>query len=890
MNKQAAYFRIAFVAVILTYSLLLQAQELNDFQYKGGSLKTRDHVVGTEFQFNGYTNHWQDVYRTWYRYGGLFKISVDNVKKNILQSKVDIAQDMGVPGFTMCEGFITGLLSSPYTVLDRPDKEVLDETLEKGNVLVFVDPGTGVGKELVSKLPETDVFVKALKSHQYNAVNLKRAHACMLEQGDKKLFVVSSVDAPTREKIKGLIKQTKKIVEAYDMHKGWFGAYTMLNSVTCTPGHPIDFLGLGMNEGNDWFVFNGYLDFLSKNQIGKWIKSVNLSIVTDVGTSPIFGCKDYDGLQVQEMKTRESWVNYAHKKAGYVFRHVWDTLADPYHYDGYIAIEGNKEQIDNEDVPFILQSGQFRQLLDENTLASMMLFVPKGTPFSREVMWEAILKRREVGIFAKGKMTGPANFRNALEMLFLDREYPETYFGERVSMTATTSDYTLRVHLNNTLDKSVEGDLKLVLPNGLKIAGEQAHIVSLPAHSEKIINIQIQPSAVAMGHANAIAVHFYNKKTLALLDLPPAISVNRLLYGHTPKVEYPVSVHNFTSKSSFPVSVKVLDIHSGKMVFKAKQTFNTPMAHYDSRIFNLELKPGGYKVLVSALGVDYESQLGVGPATGSPYLYPVDLNSDGVNEYRMENDSVQVTLLTTGARVIEYIVKSRNDNVLFKLWPKKAIDDKRPNRKWGYYPFGGFEDFLGQASMETHEVYDVEVIKDKGDFVRLKMTADYFGNKIEKTFTLYGNSPLLEVRFALVFKNPEANVLGPQPILHLGKKHWTEDVFSVPEMGGLKEYRMRPETAYGRLMNLKEGWNAGYDTRQDITYIGAFPVDQPLFLHMFMNHPRNHDSHYYYVEFQPWVPIYLKTTTYFTYYLWGVGGPWEHNVNILRSMNLISAR
>jgi hypothetical protein len=101
---------------------------------------------------------------------------------------------------------------------------------------------------------------------------------------------------------------------------------------------------------------------------------------------------------------------------------------------------------------------------------------------------------------------------------------------------------------------------------------------------------------------------------------------------------------------------------------------------------------------------------------------------------------------------------------------------------------------------------------------------------------------------------------------------------------------MRPETAYGRLINLKEGWDAGYDTKQDITYIGAFPVDQPLFLHMFMNHPGNHDSHYYYVEFQPWVPIYLKTTTYFTYYLWGVGGPWEHNVNILRGMNLISAR
>ena len=90
-------------------------------------------------------------------------------------------------------------------------------------------------------------------------------------------------------------------------------------------------------------------------------------------------------------------------------------------------------------------------------------------------------------------------------------------------------------------------------------------------------------------------------------------------------------------------------------------------------LFDLELAPGEYEVKVTAQGVDYTSQLGVGKAEGKPYLYEVDLNSDGVNEIRMENDSVQVTLLTTGARVIEYIVKSRNDNVFAQIWPKKAI-------------------------------------------------------------------------------------------------------------------------------------------------------------------------------------------------------------------------
>jgi hypothetical protein len=149
---------------------------------------------------------------------------------------------------------------------------------------------------------------------------------------------------------------------------------------------------------------------------------------------------------------------------------------------------------------------------------------------------------------------------------------------------------------------------------------------------------------------------------------------------------------------------------------------------------------------------------------------------------------------------------------------------------------------------------------------------------------------LLEVRFALAFKNPEANVLGPQPILELGQKHWTEDVFIVPELDGLQEYRMKPEKYYGRVQYLKEGWNAGYDTKEDITFVGAYPVDQPLFLHMWMNHPSNSEAHHYYVEFQPWTPIYQKSTMYFTYYIYGVGGKWENAVKSLREINLITTR
>ncbi len=39
-----------------------------------------------------------------------------------------------------------------------------------------------------------------------------------------------------------------------------------------------------------------------------------------------------------------------------------------------------------------------------------------------------------------------------------------------------------------------------------------------------------------------------------------------------------------------------------------------------------------------------------------------------------------------------------------------------------------------------------------------------------------------------------------------------------------------------------------------------------------MNHPRNTEAHYYYTEFQPWTPIFQKSTMYFSYYIWGAGG------------------
>jgi hypothetical protein len=884
----------ALIPILLFFSTgcFVYGQKIGDFKYEKSQSAPADLVIRSEFQFNGYTNYWHDTYHDWFRYGNLFKMAAPQLEKTILQSKVDIAGEMGFPGLIMEEGFMNALLSGSYDILDQPAPDQLEKALTEGNVLVFLDPGSSAGEKVMSALPADWEWPRRLKSHQYDAEGLVRADLFQLEKGGHQLFVVSSADEDTRRALGELIQNTIRVISKYNLHKGWFGAETLLKSVTCTKGHPLEVIGTGLNEGNSWFVFSGYMDFLAKDELEEWMNQVNLPVVTDVGFWPIFGCGDYDGLQVQSMFTRESWIEYAHRKGGYVFRQVWDTAADAFHYDGYLATEGNKEQIDYENVPFILRTGT----LDQNALNSTVLFIEKDKPLTRESMWDAILDRRATGIMEQGKMLGPAGYRHALQMLLLDRVYLEAYFNENIDLKAMVNGYDLEVTLRNFGEKAVLGDLEPVFPAGVTAKDPAMVHVDLAPNSSKTFHFTLQPGKEALGCTNPLAVHYHmegrKKSTLAMLDLPPAISVHRLLYGHAPRVSYPVSVHNFTGESSFPVGLQVFR-SGGKEPpwFQTSMTCTAATGTSQDLLFELEVVPGDYNVRVTALGVETTSQLGVGKAEGNPRLYEIDLNSDGVNEYRMENDSVQVTLLTAGARVIEYIVKSRNDNVFSKLWPEKPIDDKRPYRERGYYFYGGFEDFLGQASMETHRVYDAEILQKEGDYVRVRMWTDYFGNRLEKTFTLYGNSPLLELRYALTFSNyPEANIIAPDPLLELGERHWTEDVFTVPEADGLHEYRMKPERYFGRIFFLKEGWNAGYDIRQDISYVGAYPVDQQLFLHMWMNHPINQDAHYYCVEFQPWVTIYPESTTYYTYYMWGAAGPWENGLKALRQRNLITTR
>jgi len=853
-------------------------------------------------QFNGYTNYWHSIYWIWHQTGNLYQISAPDVTKSFLQSKVDIGEELGLPGLWLDEGFLDGLLSSPYQELDTPDLADIERALSdsKQNLLIHAALSSGAGLRIGQEIRLVPPAWAMLKSHQAKAKDFPAVRASVLENGTRRLFVVLTDDPQSAALMKKLIQGVVDIVRHYDMHRGWFATGTLLHSVTCFPGHPLEVIAKGMSQGNDWFTFNGYMDFLLQKELPGWLSKVGLDIVTDVGTGKAthslgtlgFGCSNWDGLKIQDTPSEEEWIKFVKDRGGYLFRPVFSPECDRYKYDGAIAVEGNKKQIDDESLPFILPTGFIR----EDAPPCMVLFTDKGTSFTREAMYKAILERREVGVLPQGKMLGPARFRNALQLLLLDRHYLENMFADQIQIQTEFNGYVLSVSVTNLRETPVSGTIVVKAAPELGILGDLRVPVTVAYQANQRSTYRVQPTLAAMGKANPILVQFEwegrAKRTLAILDLPRAISAHQLLYGQSPEVFYPVSLHNFSDEPNIPVTLKV--VRNGELnrrAYETKRNCLIPPGGFLETSFRLPLSPGSYRVCVQALGTENWSQLGVEAAAGTPKAYPIDLNKDGINEYRLENDKVQVTLLAIGARVIEYIVKDKKDNIFFKLWPEKELStDRRPFRERGFYPYGGFEDFLGQASMETHKVYETELVKASGPYVQVKMTADYYGNTLEKIFTLYGDSPLVEVRFALNFRNPEANMLGPQPILELGRRHWTEDMFIVPGLNGRQEFRMRPEEYFGQVIFLKEGWNAGYDTAEDIAFVGAFPVSEPEFLHMWMNHPSNGESNHYYAEFQPWVPIFQKTVRYFSYYLWGAAGPWEKGLEELKRRSLITSK
>ena len=165
------YQTLKFVAISLFILLpkMVAAQQLDQFKIADKSDQFSSVPVSNDVQFNGYTNYWQDNFNTWHRYGNLFKRATPDLEKSILQSKIDVAEDMGIPGLIMQEGFIHSLLSGTYKELDNPDAKSIEAAASKENVLAFVSPNSQTGKMVHENFSFENKWPELLKSHQYGS-------------------------------------------------------------------------------------------------------------------------------------------------------------------------------------------------------------------------------------------------------------------------------------------------------------------------------------------------------------------------------------------------------------------------------------------------------------------------------------------------------------------------------------------------------------------------------------------------------------------------------------------------------------------------------------------------------------------------------------------------
>ena len=847
-----------------------------------------------DIAWSGYTNWWNSDYSQQWRCGSLSKVRVPDAAKILEQRRIDMATELGIPFLQMQEGFLLGLLGEEYGILDKPTEKDLNAALGKNKaVLVFAPRDSELGVKLDAKAPE---YKYKAPSYQLHGGVMDPLKAFIIKKGNKHIY--AAVGKPADLAIlKDVLAQTQELVDNYDMKRGWFGVHTDIRTVTCSAMTPIETMALGMNEGNSWFVFSGEYERFIKPELERWISESGSGVEAAVGTHSLYDCRDWEGFQEQLLKDNQyEYARERDERGGYLFRPIQDwgdyagTGIDI--YDGYFASAGNAEIVDTCSVPFVINNGN----VINGAPNPMVLFTPKGEPFSREAMWAAIMDRREVAIesaLEEFTVMGDARFRRPVQLMIAERAYIENYFGDQVGITARVEGTTLKVALQNFGRKAVSGAFSISLPPTASLAGSIPERLRIRPGATKEITVDLTLTPEAMGRRSAVTVGFdwgaSSKKVMAEMDMPPAVSTHRLLYGTAAGCKFPVSVYNFTNDKK--VDVKVSVVSGDAVAFEAERTLQLAKAAADTVCFDLHLPAGSYTVTSSAMGTTATTQLGIGDeAKEAVKLWKEDVNGDGIDEVYMENSKVRVMLLAIGARIMEYTDKESGDNVLFKNWPNEPYDPERPYRKRNFWPFGGFEDFLGQASVETHEVYDTEVVCDGGEYAEVRMKADYYGNTIEKIFTLYGDTPLLGIRFALDMVNPEFNMLGPQPILEVGKAHDPQDKIIVPEKEGPSDYHVDMADYWGKFLFPVEGWNVDYDPVEDIFFAGAFPVDQPYTVHMWHNHPRNRDTRFYYCELQPWTELFRGNTTYFSYYMWAGSGNWEAGIESLRSRNLITKK
>ncbi|MDD8027900.1 MAG: hypothetical protein PHI34_15480, partial [Acidobacteriota bacterium] len=195
-------------------------------------------LVSVPGRFSGYTNYWHDIAWTRSQYGNLFQMSALDPAAAVAQAKRDTAEELGLAGLDMEEGFLAAYAAGPVRPLENPALGALESALAgaEDSLLVSAPFSSELGRRLAASAPAA----APAAGRQARAADYAPVRAFLLRDGSRRLFVVLSDSAPGRARFASLLADTASVLARFDLHRGWFGTGTLLHSVTCFPGHPLE--------------------------------------------------------------------------------------------------------------------------------------------------------------------------------------------------------------------------------------------------------------------------------------------------------------------------------------------------------------------------------------------------------------------------------------------------------------------------------------------------------------------------------------------------------------------------------------------------------------------------------------------------------------------------
>ncbi|MCA9432905.1 MAG: hypothetical protein KC940_20480, partial [Candidatus Omnitrophica bacterium] len=688
------------------------------------------------------------------------------------------------------------------------------------------------------------------------------------------------------DRLKQHIHEAVEIVKNYDLHRGIPGIQT--NFLHITPGkrhNPFELIDTALGIGCDWLMVRGFNDWMIPGPVNEALGEMKFPFTFVSGQyvtgGVLYGMEQYPDIQDNKV---EECLDWAEANGGYYFGSLSSAGEEvAKRFDGYIlGGPSDWDRVAELDAPFITQAGD----IDSSVPPTMVAFLEKGEPLDQDSLMEAILSKRAVAVFDKGTLAGPPNLRDGLRILLLEGVCLEEALGNTVSIASELNGSSLEVTLRNRTGRDVEGALRIEAGPGVESDSIKAPLnVPLMAYESRTLQVPLRFTPEASGRDNPIGMLFsgygFEERALAHVDLPRAVELHPMVVDTPGEIDYPVTVYNYSDEEAVTLNILIKKENSETTAVATKKELVIPNGENKKLHLSLSLGAGSYVVEGNALGVVTQGKLIVQPQEKTASAREEDLDGDGIPEIVMENDQIRAAVLLFGGRVIEYIVKSQDENLLFKLWPDKPPLDGEIGGTRSFYPYGGLEEFTGYPYIGGHIVFKYEILESSGPAARVRVWANIHGSRISKIYTLFADSPLLEARYEMDDMTPTLNVIGINPLFQIGPSTGPEDRYYFPEEE-LVETIPELERYYGRGVFGKEGWAAGYDTEMDISLLIGYPVNDAIYLHLWNNHPDNTPTPYYYTELQPWLELKHGTTTYFSYYIYGKEGGWKPLLEDLR--------